>query len=293
MKLLYILIFSFLFHASYAQGPLTVGQYYEFTDAFTIYEAIKKPKAGAASLTMNDIKTDDTFQLNGNTATVKEKWVFKVYTIQDELTIITIANEDSAVEGKYFVLTSLQKQQYTQSLRGDIQDIGFVSSAITIPIKIRFGDGSDGTDIMDENGNRRRFSDFEGNVNVGVAAGLRIKASKSGTDFFNFLGGISIGASKINSDTAEVATETNASILTPFLGVLYEYNDFELGIFYGWDHISGSVGRTWVYQGKPWLGVGLGYKVFATQESSTVAAQKLEKMEKKAKKQQEKAQKKS
>lgn len=266
MKKLYTLIFSLMISISYSQDKSDVGKYLEFTNDISIYEVTKVSKAGA--LTMNDIKDDDTFQLNGTIITVQQDWILKVYSIQDDLYIITVLNNDNSVKGKYFALTEQQRQSYTRRIRGDEPWFGFVSSAITIPIKIRFGDGSKESEIRDENGNRRRFSDFEGNVNVGAAAGFRIKASKTGFDFINLLGGINIGATNINNDTAEVETETNASILTPFIGVLYEYKDFELGIFYGWDHISGSVGRTWVYQGKPWLGVGIGYKIFATSASS-------------------------
>lgn len=277
MKKLYIIIFSLIVTITYSQERTDIGKYFEFTDDISIYEAVKVPKG--KNPTTSDIK-DDTFVLNGDTIIVKKKWVFKIFTIQDGLYIITVANEDSAVTGKYFALTVQQKQLNTQSLRGDIRDVGFVSSAITIPVKIRFGDRSKGSSIENENGNRRRFSDFEGNVNVGAAAGFRIKVSNTGFDFINILGGINIGATNINSDTAEVQTETNAGILTPFLGAVYEYKDFELGLFYGWDHISGSVGRTWVYQGKPWLGVGIGYKVFGTQPSTTVERNKQERKDK-------------
>jgi hypothetical protein len=271
MKKIYILIFSLMISISYSQDMEYIGKYLEFTDNISIYEASKISKIARGAIpTIIDIKDDDTFELNGNKVSIKKGWLLKIYSIQDGIYIITILDDDPTVIGKYFALTKQQRQSYTQIVRGDEPWFSFASSAVTIPVKIRFGDDSKESGIRDENGFRRRFSDFEGNANVGAAVGFRIKASKIGFDYFNFLGGINVGATSINNDTAEVETETNAGILTPFIGVLYEYKGFELGVFYGWDHISGSIGRTWVYQGKPWLGVGIGYKIFVTRTSSKI-----------------------
>jgi len=44
-------------------------------------------------------------------------------------------------------------------------------------------------------------------------------------------------------------------------GVAYEYDRFNIGIFFGKDKMFGNL-KNWVYQNKWWWGLGIGYELF-------------------------------
>ena len=46
------------------------------------------------------------------------------------------------------------------------------------------------------------------------------------------------------------------------LGMLYQYETFQVGVFTGVDVIPGELGRNWKHQGRPWIGFALGVSLF-------------------------------
>lgn len=61
---------------------------------------------------------------------------------------------------------------------------------------------------------------------------------------------------------AKALTEKRTVLsLTPGFGAMYNFMDFNIGLFVGWDIGVGEVGRKWNYHQKPWLGFGIGYNI--------------------------------
>lgn len=49
--------------------------------------------------------------------------------------------------------------------------------------------------------------------------------------------------------------------LTTGLAAVFNYLDFDIGVFAGYDLGFGDAGRKWNYSGEPWLGFGIGYNI--------------------------------
>lgn len=49
-------------------------------------------------------------------------------------------------------------------------------------------------------------------------------------------------------------------------GIIFEINSFQAGILFGFDVASGNEARYWIYNHKPWLSFGLGYKFLSRSE---------------------------
>lgn len=263
MKNYCTIVLLFISVLSYAQNDIKLGYFYELTKKTKVLELTE-----TSSINTLDTRTDITLseyvenqpqiESKGIRVTLPENTLFKI-TQKDssgQLYVIKIVGDDE-FENRIFGLTELQIINNAREYDGDKPKFSFVSTAVTIPIKIRPGDGKSGEE-------KERYFDFEGNVNIGLTAGGRIRISKSGTSYISFFGGISIGSSKLTPENSDVTSETNASTLTPFIGTMFEYNDFEIGLFTGWDHVSGKLGKSWDYNALPWIGIGLGYNIFTS-----------------------------
>ena len=134
----------------------------------------------------------------------------------------------------------------------------FTFGAVTVPIKLRFGS-------KDNDGNRKRYFDFTSDVNIGLSAGYKLRPYRNDSFAINFLGGFSITSVEVDEQTTNnfVLTNTKAAAFTPNLSIVFEAKNFQIGIFSGIDFLSGELSDNWIYQNKPWLGIGLGYGIFS------------------------------
>lgn len=139
----------------------------------------------------------------------------------------------------------------------------FTWGAVTVPIKIRFGDG-DST-----------YFGFEPTANLGLTAGYRYQIKGRANHALNVLGGTSIGSTsfrKVDFETAYVNTDTvtdfsgTGLVLSTILGLVYQYDSFQIGLFTGLDFLPNELGRQWKHQGIPWLGVGIGIGLFSKEK---------------------------
>lgn len=139
----------------------------------------------------------------------------------------------------------------------------FVTGALTIPVKMRPGGSA-----TDDEGNKIRPFDFSGEVNVGLTIGLRMKVKGTNDKVFVIPSvGLNLTSVSIDESTVRnglITSKTNASSVTPFTGLILEYDGFQLALMTGWDHLAGRTGENWIYQGKPWYGLGIGYNIFNT-----------------------------
>ncbi|EDP97118.1 hypothetical protein U8527_02190 [Kordia algicida OT-1] len=128
----------------------------------------------------------------------------------------------------------------------------FTYGVMTLPIKVRFGNGNE------------RFFNLEENLNLGFTFGYQRQLPSRVKQSINFLGGVGISRVTFNEDTIPNATteEETAAALMLNIGCLYQYETFQVGAFFGTDLIPRSVGKSWAFQGKPWLGIAIGVSLF-------------------------------
>lgn len=143
----------------------------------------------------------------------------------------------------------------------------FAVGVLVIPIKMRFGNGDQ--DIAE---NRRYFT-FESAVSVGLSIGINIKLDSSKFTAKNHLAiltGVSLSSVPVDSFTTKgyLSSSTNSASITWHVGVLYQVDNFQIGLFAGMDFLAGELGRQWKYRNKPWFGLGLGYSMFKAKRTT-------------------------
>ncbi len=140
---------------------------------------------------------------------------------------------------------------------------------VTIPIKLRPSNDEkyESTGENDFNNDRvgqliRPF-DFDGGFNLGLSLGLRYDFDEE--YHFIVVGGINIASEKIDNSVLrriKVEENLNEASVSPFTGLILGRGNSQVTLLVGWDYLSGNIGDNWVYQGKPWVGVGLGLNIF-------------------------------
>ncbi|WP_054851067.1 hypothetical protein [Olleya sp. ITB9] len=176
----------------------------------------------------------------------------------------TISKNEEIIN--YYHISNSDFSDFTKEFTEEDPSLSFVTGAITVPIKIR-----PSGDQIDDEGNKTRPFDFTGDINIGVSVGLRIRLDKKGVGFLIPSAGINLTSVSIDENTVRndiITSKTNASSLTPFIGIIGEYDNFQVALITGWDRLSGKTGENWIYQGKPWFGVGLGYNIFNTSNNN-------------------------
>jgi hypothetical protein len=143
----------------------------------------------------------------------------------------------------------------------------FAVGILVVPIKMRFGNGEQ---EIPEN---RRYFAFESAVSLGFSIGVNIKLDKSKFTARNnlaILTGVSLSSVPVDSFTTKgyLSSSTNSASITWHLGVLYQIDNFQIGLFTGMDFLAGELGRQWKYKEKPWFGIGLGYSMFKARRTT-------------------------
>ena len=84
------------------------------------------------------------------------------------------------------------------------------------------------------------------------------------------LGVTTIGINDNNTvvENQALAQKTPDALLlgrTFSIGLVLEYNNFQLGVITGWDKASGEVGRKWIYNDKAWYSFSIGFSFLNAQ----------------------------
>ncbi|MDE1206012.1 hypothetical protein [Tenacibaculum larymnensis] len=157
--------------------------------------------------------------------------------------------ENTAKKRMYF---KMPRQKFLESVKVVEPRVLLEFGTATIPIKIRPGDGEEIP------------LDFYGNFNAGIGMSIKFR------NFINLYGGISLTSVPVDSITTKgvITSPTNASALTPTMGIIKEVGNVQIGGFVGWDFLSRNLGKNWIYQGRPWYGVGIGFNIFTISRES-------------------------
>lgn len=136
----------------------------------------------------------------------------------------------------------------------------FVWGFTTLPLKVRF---------KSKNRPFHYANSFSLGVNAGYEHGFRGRKEQA-------IGAIvGVGGSTVQIESTDVSenyelSSSTSGAFTLSAGVVYSYEQFQIGCFLGTDLIPGELGKHWLYQGKPWLGLGLGFTIF--QKNKTKAS---------------------
>lgn len=111
----------------------------------------------------------------------------------------------------------------------------------------------------------RMFDDksFETNFNLNTTLNIRLTQLWNAGFYAQF--GAGIGNTNLyngNAPGVDPGEEINAAALTILSGVMLQYKKVQAGLYIGWDHINNQKNYQWQYNGKPWLGFGVGYQLF-------------------------------
>ena len=161
-------------------------------------------------------------------------------------------------DGKYVDRDSVYffKLKNRQSVKVDFKQWSL--NALTVPLKIRFGEKTE----------------FSTGANLGALIGHTwgrttfVHRKKVGNKQYDskLTVGLFLGADKLefsykNSDDEDIGVKS--AFVSSGLGILYSYENFSFGLTSGFDFGLGENSSEWDYQGKPWLGIALGYSLFS------------------------------
>lgn len=190
-------------------------------------------------------------------------------------TIIAVYKSDGTSVDYFLINKYDRKVDYTFQLANrktiSVSYESLVFGPITIPIKYRFGEEKNGIKVSE---------DFSADLNLGFYGGWTIGKQKvnyqRGVGFKDnfYFWSVTVGAffnvgtttlSKSNTTIGDNPITSDATqnigVVSPGIGLVKSLYNFQLGLFYGWDIGAGKDSNNWNYDGKPWVGFGLGYSL--------------------------------
>jgi hypothetical protein len=173
--------------------------------------------------------------------------------------------DDNSVVNQFFILRK-PKDTLPRFKEPKIGYASTVIGAVVIPVKYRFGYYNLTTDTIP--------SDVNEGINAGAYIGrrwgsLKYKPNKINTFSFT-LGTLLFSPQKIsinNNNTRYAFRKDKAikdfnSLGFSFGGLaMFSFNKLNLGLIVGVDYATGKGAPRWYYQGKPWIGVAVGYQI--------------------------------
>ncbi len=287
MKYIYITTLFFLVSISLiaqtdAEDGILIGNHYitkadillaewNMTGASSFEDSNKIAKSGAI-FTIHKIKDSSLiikFWMFSKKSSTKKNWCQS--NDSSELAKDSVPPTDNCSSNKYigyhtnekyFVIDIKSLNTYATPYNG--RSNNFTWGLILFPTKIRFANGSGGS------------FNFTDNFTLGTTAGYEIGFAGVKNYSLSILGGVGISAINVDSSTTHgyVKNSITASAFTVSAGVVYSYEKMQIGLFYGWDFMSGNLGNKWVYDAKPWLSVGIGFALFQKEKTSSKDAGK-------------------
>ncbi len=116
--------------------------------------------------------------------------------------------------------------------------------------------------------------DFSKDISLGLSAGIKHRVTHHRPYFINFLLNIGIGnITQTNFNTkGEIEITREVPALTIATGLVFDLKEVQIGAFIGWDRISANQRKNWMYQGRHWYSIGLGYSLFSVNASNSTGS---------------------
>jgi hypothetical protein len=155
-------------------------------------------------------------------------------------------------------------------------------TAITIPLKYRFQTNRNAIDATDPDNKvdiSVKSEEFSSSINLALFGGVswgktkfthrkkignRTKTIKNTIGVFLGSSAVELKSTNTNITLTQLQGDREGTIGTVSFGLGYvkSWNKINIGLFLGLDKGVGRVSKSWVYDGKPWLGIGVGYDLF-------------------------------
>ena len=165
--------------------------------------------------------------------------------------------------------TDLQEYRYFRVKKSDVdartisivsngcgQNWSITAGTIIVPVKLRWA-----------NDNTGRF-EFAKDITLGPFFGVKKRMHRSKPMFISIGGTVGISSVSLNNRNSNPSISPSVTDLAAFtkaIGVVFEYDRLQAGMFLGTDQINnndtsnGEAGYNWLYQNKPWFSIGFGY----------------------------------
>lgn len=115
--------------------------------------------------------------------------------------------------------------------------------------------------------------DFSNHVSIGTSFGAKFPLSNYKDISLNVIGGINIANISLDSLSTNGMIEDvpdTEPAFTPSIGVVFEFSKAQVGLYMGWDLLSGREKDIWIYQGKPWISIGIGTSIFTSSTNGSI-----------------------
>lgn len=111
--------------------------------------------------------------------------------------------------------------------------------------------------------------DFTTDFTVGSSIGAKMRLSPTQPHYLSIVGVFGVSTIDVGPETTGgfVTSMTKYSALTPGLGIILEFDGFQIGLVAGKDYLGGNVSNEWIYDGKTWWSFGIGYEFLREREN--------------------------
>lgn len=244
-------------------GTLVNGVTPVQTKVGQLFRLIKINGSGSSAIGIIQI-LDYTKKVNGH---IQPTSITDFYTYNYKNTatysVLDAVDRDSRnykKEQKYFVVPLAYISSYANQYIGRGIDIS--AGIISLPLKLRLKDG-----------------DFNGSISIAGAGGIKWRASPYRNDrYHNIL--VGLGLSNLTIDSTNITKNKNNIVsnltgLTMITGYVYQSGKIQMGLFIGWDFLTRNNQEKfgWVYQGKPWVSLGIGVSIFGDGNNNKAGAE--------------------
>ncbi|WP_419701601.1 hypothetical protein [Mucilaginibacter sp. NFX135] len=141
-----------------------------------------------------------------------------------------------------------------------LQHAGTVS-LVTGASFIKFRPGS-GKPISKDGKDYYKNTDISNDFTLSLLASVKLSKAGANTDFFGLFG-VNFSSIKVTPATSQgfLASETNVGSIAPTIGFEYQIDRVQFGLLSGIDVLTGDVNRYFVYRGRPWISLGIGFSI--------------------------------
>lgn len=113
----------------------------------------------------------------------------------------------------------------------------------------------------------QKNTSYEAAFNLDATVGFYIFQKGDANIYIQGGAGIStVGLNSTNAKGLEHDQAQNISAFTAFTGLMLQYRSIQTGIYLGGDWINNNEKYQWDHQGKIWLSLGVGFKIFTLSE---------------------------
>lgn len=117
---------------------------------------------------------------------------------------------------------------------------------------------------------------FTPELSLGPFIGANFRMDKRLPIFFNAIA--SAGINSINiQDNVQIEKDGKDGLALGFygsIGAVIQVNDFQIGALYGYDFVSGEMGKNWLYNEKPWFSFSIGFNFLSSVNKAEAKAKK-------------------